>query len=78
MCTVDILESKKACLDQIKLFKEHFPDGAPMTVEAAIKVASVFDWGWAANHLLSSEGRKAYEEGEASLFASIYIKENTK
>jgi hypothetical protein len=68
MFTVDILESNKACLSQIKLFKEHFPNGSPLTVESAISVASVFDWEWAAHNLLSASGLKTYEDQRASLW----------
>jgi hypothetical protein len=68
MFTVDILESKKACLSQIKLFKEHFPNGSPLTVESALSVATIFDWDWAAHRLLSANGLKTYKEQRASLW----------
>jgi hypothetical protein len=67
MFTVDILESNKACLSQIRLFKEHFPNGSPLTVESALSVASVFNWGWAAHNLLSAKGIETYKEQAASL-----------
>ena len=67
--TVDLLErhDRRACNDQILLFRKLFPDGAPMTVETAVSVAERFDWVWAATNLLSTSGRKAYEEAEAPL-----------
>jgi cyclopropane fatty-acyl-phospholipid synthase-like methyltransferase len=68
MFTVDILESKKACLSQIKLFKEHFPNGSPTTIESALSVASIFDWDWAAHRLLSANGLKTYKDQRASLW----------
>jgi hypothetical protein len=68
MFTVDILESKKACLSQIKLFKEHFPNGSPLTVESALSVATIFDWGWAAHNLLSANGLKTYKEQRSPLY----------
>jgi hypothetical protein len=68
MITVDILESKKACRGQIKLFKEHFPNGSPLTIESALSVASIFDWGWAAHNLLSANGLKTYKEQRSPLY----------
>jgi hypothetical protein len=68
MITVDILESKKACRGQIKLFKEHFPNGSPLTVESALSVATIFDWGWAAHNLLSANGLKTYKEQRSPLY----------
>lgn len=63
--TPQMLEGKKACKGQIRRFKEHFPDGAPLTVEAALSVAGVFDWNWASRNLLSEDAQTAYDEAVA-------------
>lgn len=85
--TVDTLIAKHACKDQVALFREHFPNGAPMTVEGAVAVANVFSWDWAAKHLLSATARKAcedatatarkaYNEVRATAFARAWLSEN--
>ena len=63
--TYQMLEAKGACQGQVILFKEAFPNGAPLTIEAALSVADKFDWDWAARKLLSEKGLKAYSEAEA-------------
>ncbi len=68
MITYELLSTKGACSSQLKLFKELFPEGAPMTVEAAVSVASKFDFDWAAKKLLSKGGYKAYEEAKVLLW----------
>ena len=66
--TLSLLESKGACEDQVLLFRAHFGEGpAPLDDATAIRMASVFDFDWAAQNLLSPDGWKAYEEAEASL-----------
>lgn len=60
--TYQILEAKGACQEQVILFKEAFPNGAPLTIEAALSVADKFNWGWAASKFLSEKGLKAYKE----------------
>lgn len=86
MFTVDMLIEKKACIQQIRIFKETFPNGANLSVDTALGVATLFDWGFAAFNFLSKDGWKAYEEAEAplwkaykeaqaTLFAEIYLKE---
>jgi len=65
MITYQILEAKGACESQVSLFKELFLKG--LTVETALSVADKFDFSWAAEALLSEEGRKAYDEAEAPL-----------
>ena len=58
---IEILKKHDACRSQIKLFTKHFPDGAPLTVEAALSVSTVFDWNWAAKNLLTALNRDAYD-----------------
>jgi len=67
--TLSLLESKGACDDQVRLFRTHFGEcPAPLDDATALRMASVFDFDWAAQNLLSPEGWKAYEEAEASLW----------
>jgi hypothetical protein len=70
MITYQMLKAKGACETQVALFKELFPNGAPLTVETALSVANKFDWDWAISNLLSKEGKAAYEEAEALLLAA--------
>ena len=66
--TLSLLKSKGACADQVRLFRTHFGEGpAGLDDETALRMASVFDFDWAAQNLLSPEGRKAYEEARAPL-----------
>ena len=63
MIDVRLLKAKGACAPQVTRFRELFGDGpAPMTVEAAVAVASEFDWDWAAVNLLSAPAWKLYDE----------------
>ena len=68
MITYKMLEAKGACESQASLFKELFPNGAPLSVEIAVSVADKFDWDWAANNLLTQDGKEAYEEAVAPLY----------
>ena len=58
---IEILKKHDACQPQIELFTKQFPDGAPLTVEAALSVSTVFDWNWAAKNLLTALNRDAYD-----------------
>jgi hypothetical protein len=66
MITVELLRAKGACRGQVDLFAKLFPQGAPMTVAAAVAVADRFDWNWAAQNLLSATASKAYYEATAT------------
>ena len=57
--------TSKAYSSYLNTFKGLFPDGAPLTIEAALSVADKFPWAWAAQNLLSVGGRKAYNEAMA-------------
>ena len=67
--TIKDLRAANACADQVKLFKKHFGDGGTVTLAKVRKVASLFDWNWAALHLLSPAGRAEYERVTASALA---------
>jgi len=67
--TLSLLKSKRACDDQVRLFRIHFGEGpAPLDDDTALRMASVFDFDWAAQKLLSPEGLKAYVEDTALLW----------
>ena len=64
--TAERLAALGACRTQLASFRELFPEGAPLTVETALSVAGQFDWGWAAQRLLSATAWKAYNEATAT------------
>ena len=70
MITYRMLKAKGACYTQVELFKKTFPEGAKLSVELAVSVASKFDFDWAARNLLSEASRAAYEEAVAPLWAA--------
>jgi len=56
--TTEMLQDKEACRDQVKEFRKRFPNGVTFKDTKDAKrqckaVASVFDWDWAARHLLN-------------------------
>ena len=67
--TANDLVKAKACRSQIDLFREHFGDGGTVTLAKVRKVAHLFDWGWAAQHLLSEASYAEYERATASASA---------
>ena len=78
--TIKDLRAADACEKQVKLFEQHFGDGGTVTLAKVRKVASLFDWNWAALHLLSparwaeyyrvkASARAEYNRAEASALA---------
>ena len=63
--TLTMLKSKHACPVQCSEFEKRFGDSIEVTPALCLSVASVFDWKWAAEHLLSPPARKAYYEAKA-------------
>lgn len=68
--TADMLRELKACAEGIREFEEHFPNGVTFrdktdAIRRCVAVADVFDWGWAAENLLSRPARAAYNEATA-------------
>ena len=59
------LNQKTACPSQIALFKKLFGTEVKVTRALCLKHAGEFDWGWAAEHLLSSPARRAYKKATA-------------
>ena len=63
--TSKILKAKGACTSQVLEFRERWPRGLTLTSEeqareVALIAAQVFDWDWAAQNLLSPEGRREF------------------
>lgn len=66
MITYELLESRGACENQVKLFRNIFPEGVEVSVELCVKYASEFDFNWAGGNLLKDT--KAYKEAEEPLW----------
>ena len=66
LLTYEMLRAKKACAEQADKFRDLFPDGVVLTEALCVSHASDFDFGWAAENLLSARARKAYEKARAS------------
>ena len=76
--TATLLESNGACASQVKLFREHFGEGpAPLDDETAKRMAQVFDWEWAALHLLPTPLWEEYNAKHATLWAKYNAKNAT-
>ena len=63
--TLALLERKQACRPQLDAFRELFGESVEVTEALCVQHASVFNWGWAADRLLNSSARKAYNEAVA-------------
>jgi len=63
-----------ACSQQLKRFRELFPDGVDVTAAACASVAKEFDWDWAARNLLPSRLRAGYEAKRAPLWDDYQAK----
>jgi len=64
--TLKQLQDAGACEEQQKLFKQAFGEQVEISEALAVQYAKVFNWEWAAEHLLSVLGRKAYREAVAA------------
>ena len=67
--TANDLEKAHACQLQIWRFRKHFGDGGTVTLAKVRKVAALFNWDWAAPHLLSPKSRAEYRRVTASAWA---------
>jgi hypothetical protein len=59
--TIDTLTAKDACAPQVDLFRELFGESVTITPELCVEHAAQFDWGWAAENLLTPNSRAEYE-----------------
>ena len=65
--TLDQLLAHGACQPQVALFRKHFPTGSALVTPAAcLALASVFDFGWAANNLLTGTARTQYDAARST------------
>ena len=58
--TLNMLQNKRACADQVETFEGEFGDSVVVTLELCLIYASIFDFCWAAHNLLSSEKYESY------------------
>ena len=71
--TLEQLESKDACREQVELFSKMFGSSVSFktkeeAVKVAVKVFDKFNFNWATDNLLNSNNRKAYWEATAPLW----------
>ena len=76
--TIKDLRAADACEKQVKLFEQHFGDGGTVTLAKVRKVASLFDWNWAARYLLSPARRAEYERVKAPAWFAGWKKDHEK
>lgn len=67
--TKELLESRKACSDQVNKFAALFPDGVTVTAELCERYAQEFYFNWAAENLLTAPAWAEYERVEATALA---------
>ena len=70
--TAQLLRDHSACNSQIELFIKHFPEGATVTLDRCREVAQIFNWDWAAEHLLTAPALAAYYKARAAAKAAYY------
>ena len=59
--TAEQLNRLGACEDQVKRFRELFPNGVVPTADLCIKYANDVNWDWAATRFLSSRHYRVYK-----------------
>lgn len=62
--TLIMLKRAGACEEQVQEFERRYGQETTVTVDACLAVACVFNWHWAASHLLSDEALAAYKAVE--------------
>ena len=67
--TLGMLYAHNACADQIDLFARTFGQSVIVTPDAFAAVADLFDWFWAAQHLLPAYLADEYQRQRAPLWA---------
>ena len=69
--TADMLLARGACLDQVEVFRKHWPNGARPTTQTLRKAARLaLDLNWFAEEFLSYPAWAAYEEATAPALAA--------
>ncbi|MGH7744630.1 MAG: hypothetical protein ACREQ5_07415, partial [Candidatus Dormibacteria bacterium] len=59
--TLKTLIDQRACQDQVELFRKRFGKSVNITPELCREVASLFNWDWAAAHLLGATAQTEYK-----------------
>src|SRR6266446_4848226 len=60
--TLRTLIDKRACVDQVKLFRATFGDSIEISEPLCLSVSGKFDWLWGAQHLLSPTAWTEYRQ----------------
>lgn len=69
--TIEMLQDKKACQEQVDLFEAIFGNAVEVTLENCIEAARRgLHIDWAASNLLNRKQREFYKESEAPLWAA--------
>ena len=59
--TYELLEEKGACMDELDIFQETFPDGVHVTAESILKAAEAeLDMEWCAKTFLDRDDREEF------------------
>lgn len=69
--TIEHLTNARACPRDTALFRKHFADGNECTLDRVMSVALVFDWNFAARHLLTERQRKYFRAQMIGAFRRI-------
>jgi hypothetical protein len=64
-----MLRNASACSDQVDLFRERFGESVDVTEATCLAVADLFDWYWAAAHLLPAPALAEFDRATATAHA---------
>lgn len=71
--TYSQLRQLGACKFQLAEFKTRFGQEVEVTEAGCLEVATVFNWNWAAQHLLTASALAEYDRVRASAFAKATL-----
>ena len=72
--TIELLQDRRACHEQVDLFAATFPEGVHVTEAMCLAVYDKFDFDWAARHLLPPWGVAEYKAKHALIRAEYKAK----
>ena len=67
--TLRTLQAEGACIEECTHFATLFPQGVEVTEALCIEHATEFNWGWAAQHLLTAPAWTKYKRATAIAWA---------
>ena len=67
--TLTTLKKKGACKGQVALFRTMFGQSVEITEALCVEHAAAFNWGWAAENLLTAPARAEYDRVRAPAWA---------